>query len=68
LLMGASMFIQQWMSPTPTVDPNQRRMMMMMPLIFTVIFVSFPSGLTIYWFVNNLLSILQQYLINRKER
>ena len=68
LLMGASMFIQQWMSPTPTVDPNQRRMMMLMPLIFTVIFVSFPSGLTIYWFVNNLLSILQQYMINRKER
>ena len=68
LLMGASMFIQQWMTPTPTVDPNQRRMMMMMPLVFTVIFVSFPSGLTIYWFVNNLLSILQQYMINRKER
>ena len=67
LLMGASMFIQQWMSPA-IGDPNQRRMMMMMPLIFTVIFVSFPSGLTIYWFVNNLLSILQQYMINRKER
>ena len=68
LLMGASMFIQQWMSPTPTADPNQRRMMMLMPLVFTVIFVSFPSGLTIYWFINNLLSILQQYMINRKER
>ena len=67
LLMGASMFIQQWMTPA-IGDANQRRMMMLMPLIFTVIFVSFPSGLTIYWFVNNLLSILQQYLINRKER
>ncbi len=67
LLMGASMFIQQWMSPA-VGDPNQRRMMMLMPLVFTVIFVSFPSGLTIYWFINNLLSILQQYLINRKER
>ncbi len=67
LLMGASMFIQQWMSPA-VGDPNQRRMMMLMPLIFTVIFVSFPSGLTIYWFINNLLSILQQYMINRKER
>ncbi len=67
LLMGASMFIQQWMSPA-VGDPNQRRIMMLMPLIFTVIFVSFPSGLTIYWFVNNLLSILQQYMINRKER
>ncbi len=67
LLMGASMFIQQWMSPA-IGDPNQRRMMMLMPLVFTVIFVSFPSGLTIYWFMNNLLSILQQYMINRKER
>lgn len=67
LLMGASMFIQQWMSPA-IGDPNQRRMMMLMPLVFTVIFVSFPAGLTIYWFVNNLLSIVQQYMINRKER
>ncbi len=67
LLMGASMFIQQWMSPA-IGDPNQRRMMMLMPLVFTVIFVSFPSGLTIYWFVNNILSIVQQYMINRKER
>ena len=67
LLMGASMFIQQWMSPA-IGDANQRRMMMLMPLIFTVIFVSFPSGLTIYWFVNNILSIVQQYMINRKER
>lgn len=66
LLMGASMFAQQWMSPA-VGDPNQRRMMLMMPIIFTVMFVSFPSGLTIYWFVNNLLSIAQQYLINRKE-
>jgi YidC/Oxa1 family membrane protein insertase len=67
LLMGVSMFVQQWMSPS-TGDPNQRRMMMLMPLVFTVMFVSFPSGLTIYWLVNNLLSIGQQYLINRKER
>jgi len=67
LLMGSSMFVQQWMSPA-IGDPNQRRMMMLMPLIFTVMFVSFPSGLTIYWLVNNLLSIGQQYLINRKER
>lgn len=65
LLMGASMFIQQWMSPN-VGDPNQRRLMLLMPLIFTVMFVSFPSGLTIYWFVNNLLSIAQQYLINRQ--
>jgi len=67
LLMGASMFVQQWMTPS-VGDPNQRRMMLLMPLVFTVMFVSFPSGLTIYWLVNNLLSIGQQYLINRKDR
>jgi YidC/Oxa1 family membrane protein insertase len=64
LLMGASMFIQQWMTPA-VGDPNQRRMMMMMPLVFTVLFVTFPAGLTIYWLVNNVLTIGQQYLINR---
>ena len=64
LLMGASMFLQQWMSPS-VGDPNQRRMMMMMPVVFTVLFVTFPAGLTIYWFVNNILTIGQQYLINR---
>lgn len=66
LLMGASMFAQQWMTPTAG-DPNQRRMMLMMPVIFTVMFVTFPAGLTIYWLVNNVLSIAQQYLINRME-
>jgi len=64
LLMGASMFLQQWMSPA-VGDPNQRRMMMMMPVVFTVLFVTFPAGLTIYWFVNNILTIGQQILINR---
>lgn len=67
LLMGASMFLQQWMTPSAG-DPNQRRMMMMMPLVFTFMFINFPSGLTIYWLVNNLLSIGQQYLINRTQR
>jgi YidC/Oxa1 family membrane protein insertase len=64
LLMGGSMFAQQWMTPTAG-DPNQRRMMLMMPIVFTFMFINFPSGLTIYWLVNNLLSIAQQYLINR---
>ncbi len=64
LLMGASMFVQQWMSPS-VGDPNQRRMMMMMPVVFTVLFVTFPAGLTIYWLVNNVLTIGQQYIINR---
>lgn len=67
LLMGASMFAQMWMTPSAG-DPNQRRMMLMMPVFFTAIFVTFPAGLTIYWFVNNILSIAQQYLINRMHR
>jgi YidC/Oxa1 family membrane protein insertase len=66
LLMGASMFAQQWMTPSAG-DPNQRRMMLMMPVVFTFMFINFPSGLTIYWLVNNLLSIAQQYLINRTQ-
>ena len=64
LLMGASMFVQQWMTPA-VGDPNQRRLMMMMPLVFTVLFVTFPAGLTIYWLINNILTIGQQYIINR---
>jgi YidC/Oxa1 family membrane protein insertase len=64
LLMGASMFVQQWMTPSAG-DPNQRKMMMLMPLMFTFMFVSFPAGLTVYWLINNILSIGQQYWINR---
>jgi len=66
ILMGASMFIQQWMTPTAG-DPNQRKIMMLMPLMFTFLFVSFPAGLTVYWLVNNLLTIAQQYWINRHD-
>jgi YidC/Oxa1 family membrane protein insertase len=65
ILMGASMFVQQWMTPSAG-DPNQRKLMLMMPLIFTFMFVTFPAGLTIYWLVNNILSIAQQYWINRQ--
>ena len=64
LLMGASMFIQQWMSPSAG-DPAQQRAMMIMPLMFTFMFVNFPSGLALYWLVNNILTIAQQYYINR---
>jgi YidC/Oxa1 family membrane protein insertase len=67
LLMGASMFLQQWMTPTAG-DPNQRRMMLMMPVVFTAMFVTFPAGLTIYWLVNNVLTIGQQYWISRADR
>lgn len=64
VLMGASMFLQQWMTPSAG-DPNQRKLMLLMPLMFTFMFVSFPAGLTVYWLVNNLLSIAQQTWINR---
>jgi YidC/Oxa1 family membrane protein insertase len=66
LLMGASMFIQQKMTPT-TGDPTQAKMMMMMPIVFTFIFINFPSGLVLYWLVNNLLSIGQQYYTNKSK-
>jgi YidC/Oxa1 family membrane protein insertase len=66
ILMGASMFIQQWMTPSAG-DPNQRKIMMLMPLMFTFMFVSFPAGLTVYWLVNNILTIAQQYWINRHD-
>jgi len=65
LLMGASMLIQQKMTPTPG-DPTQAKIMMFLPVIFTVMFINFPSGLVLYWLVNNLLSIGQQYRIIKK--
>lgn len=65
ILMGASMYLQQKMTPT-TADPTQARIMQFLPIIFTVMFINFASGLVLYWFVNNLLSILQQQLINRQ--
>jgi len=67
LLMGASMFFQQKMTPT-TADPTQARIMQFLPIVFTVMFINFASGLVLYWLVNNLLSILQQYLINRQNK
>jgi YidC/Oxa1 family membrane protein insertase len=65
LVMGASMLLQQKMSP-PMGDPTQAKMMMLMPIVFTVIFINFSSGLVLYWLVNNILSIAQQYYIQRK--
>lgn len=65
IIMGATMFIQQKMTPS-TMDPMQAKMMLAMPVVFTFIFLNFPSGLVLYWLVNNLLTILQQYLIYRK--
>ncbi len=65
ILMGGTMFLQQKMTPTMG-DPSQAKMMLMMPVIFTVMFLNFPSGLVLYWLMNNALSIGQQYYINRK--
>lgn len=62
ILMGISMFLQQRLSPPPP-DPIQAKVMMLMPLIFVVLFANFPSGLMLYWFVNNTLSFLQQWFI-----
>jgi YidC/Oxa1 family membrane protein insertase len=64
LIMGISMFIQQKLNPAP-MDPVQAKVMMMLPVIFTVFFAFFPSGLVLYWVVNNLLSIAQQWYITR---
>jgi YidC/Oxa1 family membrane protein insertase len=65
LIMGATMLLQQKMSPPPG-DPAQAKMMMFMPIIFTFIFINFSSGLVLYWLVNNILSIAQQYYIAKK--
>jgi YidC/Oxa1 family membrane protein insertase len=65
IIMGATMFLQQKMSP-PMGDPAQAKMMMMMPIVFTFIFINFSSGLVLYWLVNNVVSISQQYYIQRK--
>jgi YidC/Oxa1 family membrane protein insertase len=66
LIMGASMFFQQKMAPAPA-DPTQAKLMMFMPILFTVIFVNFSSGLVLYWLVNNLLSMGQQYYVSKKK-
>jgi len=65
IIMGASMFVQQKMSP-PMGDAAQAKMMMLMPLVFTVMFINFSSGLVLYWLVNNIISMAQQYYIQKK--
>ena len=66
IIMGGTMLVQQIMTSSAMVDPMQRRMMYMMPIMFTIFFIKFPSGLVLYWLVSNLLSIGQQYLVNRQ--
>ena len=65
LLMTGTSLLQTWLNPTPA-DPVQAKMMWIMPLIFSVMFFVFPAGLVLYWLTNNILSIAQQYLINKR--
>ncbi|MEE2805285.1 MAG: membrane protein insertase YidC [Pseudomonadota bacterium] len=65
ILMGASMFGQQLLNPTP-VEPMQANIMRILPIVFTLFFLWFPAGLVLYWLVNNLLSIAQQWFVMRK--
>ncbi|MCY1350738.1 Membrane protein insertase YidC [compost metagenome] len=62
--MAVSMFVQTKLNPTPP-DPVQAKVMTIMPLVFSVMFFFFPAGLVLYWVVNNILSIAQQWQINR---
>jgi YidC/Oxa1 family membrane protein insertase len=65
LIMGATMVIQQKMTPT-AADPAQAKMFMLMPIMFTFLFLNFPSGLVLYWLINNVLSIVHQYYLNKR--
>jgi YidC/Oxa1 family membrane protein insertase len=65
LLMTASTLFQTWLNPTPP-DPMQAKMMWIMPLVFSVMFFFFPAGLVLYWLTNNILSIAQQWFINKR--
>ena len=64
IIMGATMFIQQKMTPT-NMDPIQAKMMLALPIVFTFMFLNFPSGLVIYWLINTVLTIAQQMYINK---
>jgi YidC/Oxa1 family membrane protein insertase len=66
IVMGATMFIQQKMSP-PSGEPMQQKIMLIMPVVFTFLFLDFPSGLVLYWLFNNIISIGQQYYIIKKK-
>ncbi len=65
VLMGLTMFLHQRITPTTFNDPMQEKIMKYLPLIFTFFFVTFPAGLTLYWFTNNLASIVQQFYVNK---
>jgi YidC/Oxa1 family membrane protein insertase len=65
LLMTGTSLLQVWLNPTPP-DPMQAKLMWFMPLAFSVMFFFFPSGLVLYWLSNNILSIAQQWIINKR--
>ena len=65
ILMGLTMFIHQKLTPTTITDPMQKKLFTYLPIIFTFFFLTFPAGLTLYWFVNNILSIIQQLIVNK---
>ncbi len=65
VMMGGSMLVQQLLNPAP-MDPLQQKIMLALPVVFTVFFLSFPAGLVLYWVVNNVLSIVQQWVISRR--
>jgi YidC/Oxa1 family membrane protein insertase len=65
IIMAASMYVQTKLNPTPP-DPIQAKVMMIMPLVFSFMFFYFPSGLVLYWVVNNILSIAQQWVITKQ--
>ena len=64
IVMGLSMLVQQWLSPT-SPDPTQKKMMWILPVIFTLFFINFPAGLVLYWITNNLVQTMQQRYVNK---
>jgi YidC/Oxa1 family membrane protein insertase len=66
ILMGATMYYQQKITPSNFTDPLQEKVFKFLPVIFTFFFVTFPAGLVLYWFVNNLFSIAQQFIVNKQ--
>ncbi len=65
VLMGLTMFIHQKITPTTITDPMQKKIFTYLPIVFTFFFLTFPAGLTLYWFTNNILSIIQQLIVNK---
>ena len=65
ILMGVAMYLQQRITPTTFSDPMQQKIMRWLPAIFTLFFITFPAGLTLYWFTNNVCSLLQQIVVNK---